>query len=165
MRLSRRCEGWVERVAEVYRLNDERLEHYDPALERQRPEFDAAQGALKKAVDCLSSDAEAELAGLSDKASRAKPLRSLVNHREGLSVFVDNPRFLILPWITIPNLGSHILAPVRRRLPGDWVERYNTLPCSSMPSSRPRATPAPSTRLPVGSVSARPRDAGATTRA
>ena len=41
---------------------------------------------------------------------------------------VDNPRFLILPWITIPNLGSHILSLVRRQLPHDWTERYNTTP-------------------------------------
>ncbi len=32
------------------------------------------------------------------------------------------------PWIKIPNLGSHILAIVRRRLPTDWTERYNTTP-------------------------------------
>ena len=42
-----------------------------------------------------------------------------------LPLVVDNPRFLILPWITIPNLGSHILAIVRRRLPQDWTERYH----------------------------------------
>ena len=30
-----------------------------------------------------------------------------------LPLFVDNPRFLILPWIAIPNLGSHILSLVR----------------------------------------------------
>ena len=41
---------------------------------------------------------------------------------------VDNPRFLILPWIHIPNLGSHILAMVRRQLPVDWTARYNTIP-------------------------------------
>ena len=41
---------------------------------------------------------------------------------------VDNPRFLILPWIEIPNLGSHILALVRRRLLADWTERYNSTP-------------------------------------
>ena len=41
---------------------------------------------------------------------------------------VDNPRFLILPWIEIPNLGSHILAIVRRQLPMDWTVRYNTTP-------------------------------------
>ena len=43
---------------------------------------------------------------------------------KNLPLVVDNPRFLILPWITIPNLGSHILAIVRRRLPQDWTERY-----------------------------------------
>ena len=47
---------------------------------------------------------------------------------KNLPLVVDNPRFLILPWIEIPNLGSHILAMVRRRLPGDWTERYNTTP-------------------------------------
>ena len=41
---------------------------------------------------------------------------------------VDNPRFLILPWIEIPNLGSHILAIVRRQLPVDWTQRYHTTP-------------------------------------
>ena len=48
--------------------------------------------------------------------------------RAFLPLVVDNPRFLILPWIEIPNLGSHILALVRRRLPEDWAERYNTAP-------------------------------------
>ena len=38
------------------------------------------------------------------------------------------PRFLILPWVEIHNLGSHILAIVRRRLPQDWTERYNITP-------------------------------------
>ena len=47
---------------------------------------------------------------------------------KNLPLVVDNPRFLILPWVEIPNLGSHILAIVRRRLPGDWTERYNTTP-------------------------------------
>ena len=44
--------------------------------------------------------------------------------QKNLPRVVDNPRFLILPWIEIPNLGSHILTIVRRRLPGDWTERY-----------------------------------------
>ena len=47
---------------------------------------------------------------------------------KNLPLVVDNPRFLILPWIEIPNLGSHILALVRRRLPADWTERYNSTP-------------------------------------
>jgi len=46
---------------------------------------------------------------------------------------VDSPRFPILPWMAIPNLGSHILPPVRRRLPGDWTARYGTgpVPCGT----------------------------------
>ena len=47
---------------------------------------------------------------------------------KNLPLVVDNPRFLILPWIEIPNFGSHILAIVRCRLPGDWTERYNITP-------------------------------------
>ena len=47
---------------------------------------------------------------------------------KNLPLVVDNPRFLILPWIKIPNLGSHLLAIIRRRLPGDWTERYGTTP-------------------------------------
>ena len=88
------CEGWIGRFASVCRLNKERLKHYDPALalERQSPAFDAAQAPLKKAVDGLFARAQAELAGLPDKARQSKALRSLLRHREGLSVFVDNPQ-------------------------------------------------------------------------
>ena len=91
--LSAWSEGWIERIADIYRLNKERLKHYDPAraLERQTPAFDAAQAALKTAVERLFADAEAELAGLSDGSRKAKPLRRLLKHREGLCVFVDNP--------------------------------------------------------------------------
>ena len=45
-----------------------------------------------------------------------------------LPLVIDNSRFLILPWIHIPNLGSHILSLICRQLPGDWTERYGTTP-------------------------------------
>ena len=86
------CEGWVERFASVCRLNKERLKHYDPDLECRTPASDAAQDELKKAVEELFAQAEAELAGLPAKARQGKALRSLLKHREGLSVFVDNPQ-------------------------------------------------------------------------
>ncbi len=94
VKLRQWCEGWIERFASVVRLNKERLKHYDPALalERQSPAFDTAQAALKKAVDELFAQGEAELADLPAKARQGKALRSLLKHREGLSVFVDNPQ-------------------------------------------------------------------------
>ena len=93
VRLRRWCQRWIERIALIYRLNEARRQHYDRAhpLERQSPTFDVAHAKLKKAVDELFAAAEAELAGLTDRARRAKPLRSLLNHREGLCVFVDKP--------------------------------------------------------------------------
>ena len=90
--LTQWCQGWIEQIAVLYRLNEARLEHYDPGLERQTPAFDAAQGRLKGALDGLFAEAEQELAGLPDQAREGKALRSLVNHREGLCVFVDRPQ-------------------------------------------------------------------------
>ena len=92
VRLTAWCRAWVERIASIYRLNKARLGHYDPASTRQTPAYEAAQAALKAALDSLFADAERELAGLPDEAREGKPLRSLVNHRDGLSVFVDRPR-------------------------------------------------------------------------
>ena len=86
------CEGWIARIAEIYRLNDERLEHYDPGRKRQTSVFRKATRKLKKAVERLFADAGAELAALPEHAREGKALRSLLNHREGLCVFVDNPQ-------------------------------------------------------------------------
>ena len=86
------CQGWIERIAEIYRLNEVRLEHYDPGLKRQTPAFDATQAALMEALDGLFADAREELAALPDQAREGKALRSLLNHREGLCVFVGRPQ-------------------------------------------------------------------------
>ena len=54
--------------------------------------------------------------GFSTAAWKLAPRDSLIGwppklREKNLPLVVDNPRFLILPWIKIPNLGSHILAP------------------------------------------------------
>jgi hypothetical protein len=41
-----------------------------------------------------------------------------------LPQIVDLHRFLILPWVKVPHLASHLLAKLTRRLPSDWRERY-----------------------------------------
>lgn len=41
-----------------------------------------------------------------------------------LSLVVNNSRFLILPWVHVPNLASQILARNVRRLSADWQSTY-----------------------------------------
>ena len=41
---------------------------------------------------------------------------------------VNNSRFLILPWVRVPNLASHILSLAARQLPGDWLAAYRAQP-------------------------------------
>ena len=90
--LTRWCQKWIERIASIYKLNEARLEHYDPALERQTAAFAVAQAALEVEVERLFANAEQALAALPAGAREIKALRSLLNHRSGLSVFVDKPQ-------------------------------------------------------------------------
>jgi len=49
-----------------------------------------------------------------DKDTRINNLRFLTN----------NTRFLILPWVRIPHLASHILSIIIQRIRGDWQNKY-----------------------------------------
>jgi len=44
--------------------------------------------------------------------------------QRNLNFMTNNTRFLILPWVRIPHLASHILGRIMRRLRHDWVCRY-----------------------------------------
>jgi len=48
--------------------------------------------------------------------------------QQQLTQVVNNSRFLILPWVQIPNLASHILSLVVPRLKSDWLTRYGVAP-------------------------------------
>jgi hypothetical protein len=41
-----------------------------------------------------------------------------------LPLVANNSRFLILPWVRVPHLASHILGRVARRIAADWQARY-----------------------------------------
>jgi hypothetical protein len=47
-------------------------------------------------------------------ATRARHLHLIANHA----------RFLILPWVRVPHLASHVLGRITRRLAADWHARY-----------------------------------------
>jgi hypothetical protein len=36
-----------------------------------------------------------------------------------------NTRYLILPWVTVPHLASHLIGLIARRISGDWLKAYN----------------------------------------
>jgi hypothetical protein len=44
--------------------------------------------------------------------------------KAGLPYITNNTRFLILPWVTVVCLASHILGLIARRISRDWDERY-----------------------------------------
>lgn len=44
-----------------------------------------------------------------------------INH---LLLLTNNTRFLMLPWMRVPHLTSHILSIIIRRIQGDWQNKY-----------------------------------------
>jgi hypothetical protein len=49
---------------------------------------------------------------------------SAAQRAEGLSRVVNNTRFLILPWVKVAGLASHVLSRAMRRLSADWQSKY-----------------------------------------
>jgi len=45
--------------------------------------------------------------------------------RRQLHLLAYNTRFLVLPWVRVPHLASHILGRVARRISADWEHLYN----------------------------------------
>jgi hypothetical protein len=48
--------------------------------------------------------------------------------RQNLQHLVSQSRFLLLPWVQVPHLASHILALSARQLPTDWYRHYHVRP-------------------------------------
>ena len=49
---------------------------------------------------------------------------SLNQREQNLRFIANNTRFLILPWVSVPNLASYILAKVIKRIRLDWQKKY-----------------------------------------
>jgi len=48
---------------------------------------------------------------------------------QGLQFIANNSRFLILPWIRVRHLASHILSQIAGRIAADWQKRYHHRLC------------------------------------
>ena len=72
-------------------------------------------------LDCNDLEATEDLVGIGGGGSGTFGIAAYAD-------VIDNPRYLILPWVAVPNFGSHILSLVRKPLPGDWTARYGTTP-------------------------------------
>jgi hypothetical protein len=49
---------------------------------------------------------------------------SEAERRARLHTLANNTRFLILPWVRVPYLASHLLGAVARRIAADWQAKY-----------------------------------------
>jgi hypothetical protein len=49
---------------------------------------------------------------------------SVAQRQQHLGALANQQRFLILPWVRVAHLASHLLARATRRLSADWQARY-----------------------------------------
>ncbi|UOF88779.1 DUF4338 domain-containing protein [Fodinisporobacter ferrooxydans] len=47
-----------------------------------------------------------------------------LTRQAGLHLITNNMRFLILPWVKVPHLASHLLGRLARRISDDWMQKY-----------------------------------------
>ena len=69
----------------------------------------------------------------SSPARRLKPRDQWIGwsdseRKERLQQIVCNSRFLILPWVNVPNLASHLLAKSAKQIATDWHSSYHIKP-------------------------------------
>jgi transposase len=84
---------WVDDIRELYRLNAARLAQWDTGLplEQQSSAFAQGQRALETQLRQMQERCEAHLQESDLHLAKQKVLRSLHNHWDGLTVFVERP--------------------------------------------------------------------------
>ena len=59
-------------------------------------------------------------------ASRDQYIGWNAEHRKNNLQFIAyNTRYLIMPWVNIPHLASHLLGTISRRISNDWMKVYS----------------------------------------
>lgn len=76
--------------------------------------------ARRQPIACLAWSSAPRHIGARDRfIGWSVPMR-----KDHLSLIAYNSRFLILPWVRVPSLASHILGCMTRILPRDWNQLY-----------------------------------------
>lgn len=83
---------WVDAIAQLYRLNADRLRAPAASAERK-----TSHAALRRAILRMANERDAALADPSLAQPAAKVLQSMVEHWPGLMVFLDHP------WVPMDN--------------------------------------------------------------
>ena len=52
--------------------------------------------------------------------------------QRNLRLLAYNTRFLVLPWVRVPHLASHLLGRMARQLPADWARVYGHEVCLAL---------------------------------
>jgi hypothetical protein len=76
--------------------------------------------AMERPVACLAWSSAPRHLGPRDRFIGWTPEA----RRRNLRFLAYNTRFLILPWVRVPHLASHILGRMARILPADWERIY-----------------------------------------
>ncbi len=111
----------VRRTGEEPVLNGLIEEHhylgYDQPVGEHLKYLVYAQG---RPVACLAWSSAPRHLGVRDRFIGWSPEA----RKKHLHLLAYNTRFLILPWVKVPHLASHILGRMARVLPGDWERVY-----------------------------------------
>jgi transposase len=78
--------AWIERIAELFDLNEARLE-----VRHHAEQFAEADQRLRQAITAFAAERDAQLQQPDLHPAARKALTSLQNHWPGLTVFVDHP--------------------------------------------------------------------------
>jgi transposase len=80
------AQEWVDRIGQLYRLNDERL-----MLAGKPAEYEAADAVLREAIEQTARVRDEQLSSAELRPPARKVLQSLKKHWDGLTVFVEHP--------------------------------------------------------------------------
>lgn len=84
--LSDWASGWVARIAELYRRNDERLAAKEKSRDRKKKDQ-----KLRQTVEAMRQQMEKDLADEKFHPAARKVLESMKEHWQGLTIFVNEP--------------------------------------------------------------------------